>query len=587
MKLWSLLGVLVLLVGCSDVKFASKPTNQPAAQAATPVDPDNTYSWSIGSFNMCSVPCGGGSQTRTVECRRQDNVVVPDSNCSTPKPSPTQSCNSNSCSSSYAWNAGPWGECSLTCGGGTRSRSVICQMNNGTTVSDSSCSAGSKPVSSQACNVDSCGSTSYDWQVGTPGSCDCNTQTKTRSVLCKRNDGATAVDSLCTTAKPGVTMACSASEIQSCVGTDTYSWLASDWSNCSASCGGGTQTRNLSCRRNSDQAFVNTAYCTSAAPSTQQSCNTQACSSSTRPVDKTTAITAANNSLDVVLVVDNSMSMLADNLRLAGRMVGFLGKLDTLGVDYQVCVTSTDVNAQNGSPIPWSGLGSFVMNKNTPNKGAIFTNTITAIGANGAGNEQGIKNFNLMVRNHRNSGCFRNQAALTVIGISDEDEASIAGNTSIDPDGTSYQPLDAMNYPSNLVSTVASTFNTSTFTKAFIWNSIIVRPGDVACYNQQQAEDSISVAFYGTFFNQLSSLTGGYVGSICDSDYTQNLNYIANIATNTVSSLTLECSPVGAVTVTTGNNFTTTTNVQGNKIFFNPVLPQAAQWVRLQYNCAN
>lgn len=241
--------------------------------------------------------------------------------------------------------------------------------------------------------------------------------------------------------------------------------------------------------------------------------------------------------------------------------------------------------AHNGAPIAWSGLGSIVMNKNTPNKSAIFTNTINAIGASGSGNEVGIKNFNSMVRFHKNSGCFRDQATLTVIGITDEDEASIAGNTAIDPDGTSYQPLDPYSYPSSAPSTVAAAFNTSTFTKKFIWNSIIVKPGDVACYNQQQAEDSIGVSFYGTFYSQLSSLTGGYVGSICDSDYTQNLNYIGNIITNTISSLTLECSPVGAVTVATATNFVTTTTVQGNKIFFNPVLPSSAQWVRLSYNC--
>lgn len=191
-----------------------------------------------------------------------------------------------------------------------------------------------------------------------------------------------------------------------------------------------------------------------------------------------------------------------------------------------------------------------------------------------------------MLRFHRNSGCFRAQAALTVIAISDEDEASIAGNTSIDPDGYSYQPLDPYSYPSSVPATVAATFNTATFTKKFIWNSIIVKPGDVACYNQQQAEDELSVAFYGTFYRQLSGLTGGYVGSICHSDYSQNINYIGDIVTNTISSLPLECSPVGGVVnVTTATNFATSTTVQGNKIFFNPVLPSSAQWVRLSYNC--
>lgn len=583
MKLWSLLGALVLLAGCSGVKFATQPTDSgPAAQAVIP--DGHTYTWSTGSFGSCSIPCGGGVQTRTVECKREDNVVVPDSNCAAAKPSPTQSCNTNACTTTYTWNPGSWSDCSLLCGGGTRTRSVLCQLSNGTTVADSSCSAATKPVTSQACNVDACaGPITYSWQTGAVGSCDCTTQTKSQAVTCKRNDGATAADHLCTDTKPATQIACTSTEIQSCVGSATYSWLAGSWSSCSASCGGGVQTRALSCQRSTDLAYVSSSYCTSAAPATQQSCNTQACAGTTRAVVNTTNITPANNSLDVVLVIDNSISMLADNLRLASRMTNFLSNLDNLGVDYQVCVTTTDDVSQRGAPIVWQGVGSYVINKNTPNKASAFTNTITAIGANGSGNEVGIRTFNRMVTTYRNSGCFRDQAALTVIGITDEDEASVGGNASLDQD--SYQPLEAWDYPTSAPSVVANAFNTSNFTKKFIWNSIIVKPGDVACYNQQQAEDSLSVAFYGTFYSQLSALTGGYVGSICESDYTQNLNYIGSVVTNTISSLTLECSPVGAVTVTTANNFATTTTVQGNKIFFNPVLPQAAQWVRLSYNC--
>ncbi|GFR44832.1 hypothetical protein Agub_g6173 [Astrephomene gubernaculifera] len=61
------------------------------------------------------------------------------------------------------WYTGPWGACSATCGGGTRSRVVECRLRSNTDVkvADSSC-PWTKPAATQACNSMTC---------GTSGSC--------------------------------------------------------------------------------------------------------------------------------------------------------------------------------------------------------------------------------------------------------------------------------------------------------------------------------------------------------------------------------------------------------------------------------
>lgn len=57
------------------------------------------FEWVVGSWGACSASCGGGSQTRTVQCVREDDVVVDDSLCPDPRPGTSQGCNSQPCCS--------------------------------------------------------------------------------------------------------------------------------------------------------------------------------------------------------------------------------------------------------------------------------------------------------------------------------------------------------------------------------------------------------------------------------------------------------------------------------------------------------
>ena len=71
---------------------------------------------------------------------------------------------------SYAWIPGSWSGCSVSCGGGTSTRSVTCQC-DGVNVADSRCTAAglSKPATSQACNTQECETCNYVKNSGASG----------------------------------------------------------------------------------------------------------------------------------------------------------------------------------------------------------------------------------------------------------------------------------------------------------------------------------------------------------------------------------------------------------------------------------
>lgn len=63
------------------------------------------YSWVVGSWSACSVACGGGIQTRTVQCARSDGTIVEDFNCISAglvKPDTSRVCNTQDCPVSIA-----------------------------------------------------------------------------------------------------------------------------------------------------------------------------------------------------------------------------------------------------------------------------------------------------------------------------------------------------------------------------------------------------------------------------------------------------------------------------------------------------
>uniref|UniRef100_A0A673X1F7 ADAM metallopeptidase with thrombospondin type 1 motif 7 n=1 Tax=Salmo trutta TaxID=8032 RepID=A0A673X1F7_SALTR len=112
--------------------------------------------WWVGEWQKCSATCGEkGLAKRTVLCIQavglEENRALQPSECHhMPRPESAAPCNAHvPCPAD--WSTGNWSECSLTCGGGVRSRKVVCSRNTGV-----DCDPRKNPSSLTPCYLQDC-----------------------------------------------------------------------------------------------------------------------------------------------------------------------------------------------------------------------------------------------------------------------------------------------------------------------------------------------------------------------------------------------------------------------------------------------
>ncbi|KHJ94693.1 thrombospondin type 1 domain protein [Oesophagostomum dentatum] len=182
----------------------------------------------------------------------------------------------------YKWENGDWGPCSASCLGGKQKAALLCRETaTGRTVPWSQCDARTRPPQSvRQCNQHACPPV---WQVGAFGPCSvtCGGGTATRTVSCirpvSRSGGADAHivlrDVECNLPKPSETETCGAVECPA-------SWIIGEWTECSASCGSGEQRRAVVCEGRDARGRTERRpekECTGEKPPSAQMCSLGSC----------------------------------------------------------------------------------------------------------------------------------------------------------------------------------------------------------------------------------------------------------------------------------------------------------------------
>ncbi|XP_020030715.2 papilin isoform X1 [Castor canadensis] len=175
----------------------------------------------------------------------------------------------------FSWSHGSWSDCSAQCGGGHQSRLVFCTIDN-EAYPDHMCQRQPRPADRRPCNLHPCPQTKR-WKAGpwTPCSASCGGGSQSRSVYCISSDGAGGQEAAEETECAGLPR--KPPTTQACNLQRCATWRAEPWGECSVTCGAGIRRRSVTCRGDQGSLLRATACSLKDQPPLTEPCVREAC----------------------------------------------------------------------------------------------------------------------------------------------------------------------------------------------------------------------------------------------------------------------------------------------------------------------
>lgn len=246
---------------------------------------------------------------------------------------------------------------------------------------------------------------------------------------------------------------------------------------------------------------------------------------------------SVNNKIDILWVVDNSGSMDPLQANLVQNFNAFITRFSTLGFDYKMAVTTTDAYLAdpqfNNNPslaMFRDGVGNvlsgyYYITPTIPNIVPNFVTNATQ-GSHGSGDERAFSSLFTSLHSSLNAGFHRNGAFFAVIILSDEDDFTDPTR----PEGSwSKGGIADHDYNNpNLVSVSSVVAGLDAFTGSTPanrhYNVSAISVLDQTCQSSHVQQSGSAII--GQRYIDLVNATGGVLGSVCDSNYANSLNFI-------------------------------------------------------------
>jgi len=214
----------------------------------------------------------------------------------------------------------------------------------------------------------------------------------------------------------------------------------------------------------------------------------------------------ASSTVDVLWVIDDSVSMAGEQVRLADGFGAFATSLDDSLIDYHLGVITTDMDPDNAQAGVLQGAPPFLAPD--PDTVPLFQERVL-VGTDGSGKEKGIAAAIAAVTeplvSGANAGFVRDQATLLLVFLTDEDDCS-------DGDALDDEPADACYTQGEALVPVADLH--AELVAAKHGQGQVLAAGILGTTDGSCAE-----SWPGLRYEALIDATGGWLGDICSADY--------------------------------------------------------------------
>lgn len=253
----------------------------------------------------------------------------------------------------------------------------------------------------------------------------------------------------------------------------------------------------------------------------------------TRAVTRDVFEQAPSNSVDILWVMDNSISMQNEQEAVAAGAQDFADRLVNTDIDFHLGVVSTDMSTENADAGALLGSPKYIENA-TPNYVQAFQQRVL-LGTGGDDQERGLQAaitaLTPPMTDNRNYGFLRDDAMLSIIVVSDENDCSDFGALPAGSTGEDcYQQYEALTPVADLVRMLRGIKSDP---------DRVVFSGIIGPDAVENCEDTVPGKRYYTAIGML----GGFQGDICQTNYSELMDSLGEITTGIRTDFPLQHVP--------------------------------------------